>query len=101
MKANEYIFKKMNRVGLGTFPLAGVFNPITRNQAKSIIKSFISKGGYYIDAAPLYGFGEVEILLGEVLKDYPRDKYYVATKCGFIDVEGKTFSTIHKSGKYA
>lgn len=89
-----------NRVGLGTFPLASVFNPITKDQAKNIVRNFIDKGGYYIDTAPMYGFGEVEALLGEALKDYPRDEFYIATKCGYIDVEGKTFQTIQKSGKY-
>lgn len=91
---------KKNRVGLGTFPLASVFSPITPENAKDIVRSFIDKGGYYIDTAPMYGFGEVENLLGEVLKDYPREKFYIATKCGYIDVEGKTFQTIQKSGKY-
>lgn len=89
-----------NRVGLGTFPLASVFNPISKENARNIVRSFIDQGGYYIDTAPMYGFGEVETLLGTVLKDYPRDKYYIATKCGYIDVEGKTFQTIQKSGKY-
>ncbi len=89
-----------NRVGLGTFPLADVFSHISKDGAKELIKSFIDKGGYYIDTAPMYGFGEVEVLLGEALKGYSRDKYYIATKCGYIDVEGKTFQTIQKSGKY-
>jgi myo-inositol catabolism protein IolS len=89
-----------NKVGLGTFPLASVFNPISKDGAKKIVKSFIDSGGYYIDTAPMYGFGEVENLLGEVLSNYPRNQFYIVTKCGYIDVEGKTFQTIQKSGKY-
>jgi len=89
-----------NRVGLGTFPLADVFSSITPEGAKNIVRSFLDKGGYYIDTAPMYGFGEVENLLGEVLSKHSRGKYYIATKCGYIDVEGKTFQTIQKSGKY-
>jgi aryl-alcohol dehydrogenase-like predicted oxidoreductase len=89
-----------NRVGLGTFPLASVFSKISKDEAKRVAHEFISAGGYYIDTAPMYGFGEVESLLGEVLKDFSRDQYYVVTKCGYIDVEGKTFQTIEKSGKY-
>ncbi len=92
--------KMKNRVGLGTFPLASVFSKITTKQAEDVVRLFLDKGGYYIDSAPLYGFGEVEELLGRVLKDYPRDSYYLVTKCGFIDVEGKTFQTVQKSGKY-
>jgi len=89
-----------NRVGLGTFPLASVFSKISKDEAKRAAQEFIGAGGYYIDTAPMYGFGEVESLLGEVLKDFSRDQYYVATKCGYIDVDGKTFQTIEKSGKY-
>lgn len=89
-----------NRVGLGTFPLADVFSHISKADAIKLVKQFIDKGGYYIDTAPMDGFGEVEVLLGEALKDYPRNKYYIATKCGYIDVEGKSFQTIQKSGKY-
>jgi aryl-alcohol dehydrogenase-like predicted oxidoreductase len=89
-----------NRVGLGTFPLADVFSKITKDEAKSIVRQFINQDGYYFDTAPMYGFGEVELLLGRVFKEFSRDQYYVATKCGYVDVEGKTFQTIKKSGKY-
>ncbi|KKP58109.1 MAG: Aldo/keto reductase [Candidatus Gottesmanbacteria bacterium GW2011_GWA1_34_13] len=89
-----------NRVGLGTFPLANVFSKVTENNAEKIVHTFLDSGGYYIDTAPMYGFGEVERLLGKALKGYPRDKFYIATKCGFIDVEGKTFQTLQKSSKY-
>ncbi len=92
--------RQANRVGLGTYPLGGVFTPISKEEAKKIVKLFIDQGGYYIDTAPHYGFGAVETLLGEALRDYPREKYYIATKCGYVDVEGKTFQTVQKSGKY-
>lgn len=89
-----------NRVGLGTFPFAGVFSKISRDHAKKIISFFLDSGGYYIDTAPLYGFGEVETLLGEVIRKYPRNTFYIVTKCGYVEVEGKTFQTVKKSGKY-
>ena len=71
-----------NRVGLGTFPLASPFNEISRNEAISLIRSYINQGGYYIDTAPLYGFGDVEQFLDEALKGYSRDSYFMVTKCG-------------------
>lgn len=91
---------KNNRVGLGTFPLADVFSHVSKDDAKNIVRQFINSGGYYFDTAPMYGFGETEVLLGEVFKEFPRDKFYVATKCIYINVEGKTFQTIQKSGRY-
>ncbi len=89
-----------NRVGLGTFPLADVFSHITRNGSIKLIQKFVDLGGYYIDTAPMYGFGEVEKYIGEALKNHKREDYYIATKCMYIDVEGKTFATLRKSGKY-
>jgi aryl-alcohol dehydrogenase-like predicted oxidoreductase len=89
-----------NKVGLGTFPLADVFSHISSDDSKKLVQQFIDKGGYYIDTAPMYGFGEIENLLGIALSSYSRDKYYIVTKCGYIDVEGKTFQTIQKSGKF-
>lgn len=89
-----------NRVGLGTFPLASVFSKVTAKEAEDIIRAFIDNGGYYIDTAPMYGFGDVEELLGEVLKNYKRENYYIATKCGFIGIEGKSWDSLEKSSKY-
>ncbi len=89
-----------NRVGLGTFPLANVFSEITSRGAEKIVKTFIDNGGYYIHTAPMYGFGEVEKLLGKALKGYSREKFYLITMCGYKDVEGKTFKTIPRGATY-
>lgn len=86
-----------NRVGLGTFPLSGVYNRITAKEAENIVRGFIERGGFYIDTAPLYGLGEVEKLLGKVLRQVPRNKYYICTKTiKHIDETGRLFI----SGKY-
>lgn len=86
-----------NKVGLGTFPLVGVFNEINTNEAEAVIKHFLDNGGYYIDAAPLYGNGEIERMLGRVLKNYPRNSYYIITKTvKHVDEDGNIF----KSAKY-
>jgi len=86
-----------NKVGLGTFPLAGVFNPISTLDAEKLVHKFINLGGFYIDTAPAYGNGEVEKILGRVLKKINRDSYYLITKTiKHVDKNGKLF----KSGKY-
>ncbi len=87
----------INRIGLGTFPLVGVFNEINQNDAEKLVRHFLDNGGYYIDTAPLYGNGEMEKLLGRVLKDYPRNNFYIITKTvKHVNEEGEVF----KSGKY-
>lgn len=86
-----------NRVGLGTFPLSGVFNPISITEGEALVSQFINKGGYYIDTAPLYGTGEIEKFLGRALKFFSRDKFYLITKTvKHVDENGNLF----KSGKY-
>lgn len=92
--------KLKNKVGLGTFPLANVFTRVTKKQVKEIIQTFIKNGGYYIDTAPMYGFGEVEEILGKALSQFPRKDYYLATKCGYIDIEGKSWDSLEKSSQY-
>lgn len=89
-----------NRIGLGTFPLAGVFSKITKSKAKEVVRKFISEGGYYIDTAPMYGFGYVEKLLGEILREFSRDSFFLITKCGYKNVEGKSFQTIPRGATY-
>lgn len=89
-----------NRVGLGTFPLADVFSKVTPQQAGKIIQIFTENGGYYIDTAPMYGFGDVEKFLGKVCSEFPREDFYVATKCGYIGIEGKSWDSLEKSSKY-
>lgn len=71
-----------NRVGLGTFPLAGVYNPVSQQQATQVVEYFLELGGYYIDTAPMYGCTQVESLLGTILPNIKRDSFYLASKCG-------------------
>lgn len=74
-------------ITLGTLPFSGWYKPLRDIEARQIVTDFIDKGGYYIDTAPLYGFGKVERLIGEALKPYQRDKYCLITKCGFTRLE--------------
>jgi myo-inositol catabolism protein IolS len=92
--------KHYNRVGLGTFPLASVFNKITKKEAEQLVCEFIESGGYYIHTAPLYGFGEVETLLGKVLKRYNRKDYFISTMCGKKGIEYKAFDKVTNNSEY-
>lgn len=67
------------QIGLGTFPFSGVFSPITQTEAASIVQTFIEGGGRYLETAPVYPIKEVS--LATILADYPRDAFFVATKC--------------------
>lgn len=53
------------------------------NDDKDAIKGIhasIDRGATTIDTAPIYGFGHSESLVGEALRDFPRDKVEILTK---------------------
>lgn len=54
--------------------------PIDRERAQEIIDFAIEQGINYFDTAYVYHSGESEKFLGEALKKYPRESYYLATK---------------------
>lgn len=92
---------KKNRVGLGTFPLAGIFSKVSKREAENIVRLFLKDGGYYIDTAPFYGFGKVEKILGKVLKEFKRSDFSIITKSGFVDIENhNTKESLTRSNSY-
>ena len=53
---------------------------IDRPLAEKMLDKAIASGVNYIDTAYPYHDGESELFVGEALKKYPRDSYYLATK---------------------
>lgn len=53
---------------------------IDRAEAERMMDKAIEAGVNYIDTAYPYHDGESEIVVGNVLKKYPRDSFYLATK---------------------
>jgi len=72
----------VTRFGLGTAPLAGLFEAVDEAQGIAVIERAWDKGIRFFDTAPLYGHGLAEIRLGKVLKQKPRDEFTLATKVG-------------------
>jgi aryl-alcohol dehydrogenase-like predicted oxidoreductase len=72
---------------------------VERDQAKSCVKTAFEEGINFIDTANVYGRGASEELLGEVLGDYDRSSYVLATKVYFpmSDTDsGLSAAQIHK-----
>lgn len=72
----------VSRVGLGTAPLAGLFESVDEDQALGVIGRAWEAGIRFFDTAPLYGHGLGELRLGRVLREQPRDEFTLATKVG-------------------
>lgn len=69
-------------LSLGTSPLGAVFGSINIGEALRSVHVAIDTGMNFIDTSPYYGHGMSEILLGQVLPEISRDKYFLGTKLG-------------------
>ena len=80
-------------LSLGTSPLGAVFGSINIGEALRSVHVAIDTGINFIDTSPYYGHGMSEILLGQVLPEIPRDKYFLGTKLGRYAQQHFDFST--------
>lgn len=86
--------RKMEKLGIETsllgygcmrFPTTAD-GKIDRTEAAKLLKKAMDAGVNYYDTAYPYHNGESEPFVGEFLKDYPRDSFYLATKLPVWDV---------------
>src|SRR6266436_3415262 len=69
-------------LGLGTGTLGGHRIPVSREMAGAVVRSAWSAGVRYFDTAPFYGFGQACRILGDAMREVPRDQWVLATKVG-------------------
>jgi aryl-alcohol dehydrogenase-like predicted oxidoreductase len=72
---------------------------VAREQSEACVRAAFDAGINFIDTANVYGRGAAESLLGEVLADYDRSSYVLATKVYFpmSDADmGLSAAQIHK-----
>src|SRR5262249_26524729 len=73
---------EITRLGLGSAPLGGLFEPVSDADAEATLARALALGIRYFDTAPLYGFGVAEQRFGRFLRDKPRSSYVLSTKVG-------------------
>ena len=71
----------VSTVALGSWLTYGAGVP--REQTEACTKAAFDAGVTLFDTANVYGRGEAERVWGEILSDYPRDSYVLATKLFF------------------
>jgi len=83
------IYKKFKELQLSTLGMGNMRLPVLKTETEShidkekaqqIIDYAMANGVNYYDTAYSYHNGESEIFLGEALKKYERESYYIATK---------------------
>ena len=73
---------KLSALGMGglRLPINGGQGDIDVEATKKMVAYAFEKGINYYDTAWGYHGGKSETVLGEILKEYPRDSFYLATK---------------------
>lgn len=96
---------KISLLGFGTmrYPTVeretpeGVRNFIDEAKAEQLVDYAIAHGINYFDTAWMYHQGESEIVTGKLLKKYPRNSFFVATKLpGSVKSREDAIATYHK-----
>ena len=83
MLYNTFKDKRLSALGLGTmrFPVVGDdYANIDIEKTREIFDYAFSNGINYFDTAFGYHNGNSEIVCGQMLKNYPRDSFYLASK---------------------
>jgi D-threo-aldose 1-dehydrogenase len=73
---------RVPRLGLGTVPIGGLYEPIDDDEARALLQRSFELGIRLFDTAPQYGSGLAERRLSEILPGLPREELVVATKVG-------------------
>ncbi|URQ74476.1 MAG: aldo/keto reductase [Candidatus Ochrobactrum gambitense] len=68
-------------LGLGTAPLGGLYEPVSRADAAALLQAGWDSGIRYFDTAPMYGYTRSEHLLGDMLRE-TNEPFVISTKVG-------------------
>ncbi|KAH8280080.1 hypothetical protein KR018_004662 [Drosophila ironensis] len=92
-KVRRMEYRKFGRTGLevskvsfGGGALCAAYG-FDLNEGIKTVHEALKSGINYIDTAPWYGHGRSEEVLGQALKDVPRESYYIATKVARYEPE--------------
>lgn len=78
----------LSHLGFGASSLGSVFRPTNLNDSIKAVETAIEGGINFIDVSPYYGHYKAETVLGEALKNIPRDKFFLSTKVGRYGKDG-------------
>src|ERR1700730_8473280 len=74
----------VSALGLGAMGMSGMYGPADRQENLATIHAALDAGVTLIDTGDFYGMGHNETLIGEALKEIPRDGVIVSVKFGAL-----------------
>ncbi|KAH8369242.1 hypothetical protein KR009_005195 [Drosophila setifemur] len=92
-KVRRMEYRKLGKTGLEVSKVSFGGGALCANygfdldEGISTVHEALKSGINYIDTAPWYGQGRSEEVLGQALKDVPRECYYIATKVARYDLD--------------
>ncbi|NDJ52229.1 MAG: aldo/keto reductase [Chloroflexi bacterium] len=90
---------KIPSVGLGAAPLGNMFTDVEMRDARETVRAAYDMGVRFFDTAPIYGHGESERKLSQILPDFDRSTYVISSKVGYlIDADGKEVRDFTRDG---
>ena len=76
-KKKKAIYRTLGKTGIKV-PVISM--GVMRADNPNLVRAALDKGIIFLDTAHTYQQGKNEQMLGELLKDYPRESYFIATK---------------------
>jgi len=74
---------RVSEVGLGCWQIGGdQWGDVAEGDAIDVLRASGAAGVTFLDTADVYGAGRSEGLIGRFLKEYPRDRLFIASKFG-------------------
>jgi len=73
---------KISNLSFGASSLGSVFHETRLTDSIRAVEIAVENGINFIDVSPYYGYCKAETVLGQALRNIPRDRYYLSTKVG-------------------
>jgi len=73
---------RVSAFGLGCMGMSGMYGPSDRAESIATIHAALDAGIDLLDTGDFYGMGHNEMLIGEALREVPRDRYLLSVKFG-------------------
>jgi len=75
---------RVSALGLGCMGMSGMYGPSDRAESIATIHAALDAGIDLLDTGDFYGMGHNEMLIGEALKNVPREKALISVKFGAL-----------------